>query len=186
MIAVQVPSLQPGNSKSWCKRHEEGRGPKVTFHLRLFVSPMPRLRVCLSRILLFPVRTTAFCAPHVRVATEMSFAECVDNDCSPFGFPSDVAATATPVGSNVSCRKGIERIDMAVERNSACRRLGPRSHHPLGIVHEDEPRANVEHGCGLRISVFWQHHVDDSSSGCTLRKAVRQVLPVAACATITV
>ena len=80
------------------------------------------------------------------------------------GFPSDVAAAASPVGSNVSCRKGIERIVTVVGRNSAHRRLG----QPLGIEHEDELRANVLCGCDIPFSVFWQHCMDDKYFQCRM------------------
>ena len=85
------------------------------FDLLLFVGPMLWLKACLSWN--FPVSacTTAFCAPHVRVFTKMSLAECVDNDRFAFDFPSDVVAAVSFARSNV-------RIDME-EHSSACRRF---------------------------------------------------------------
>ena len=77
------------------------------------------LRVCVSWILLFPVCMTV--ARHMYVFPPRCLSpKVLTVSVLSSGFPSNVAAAASPVGSNVSCRKGIERIDMTVGRNSAC------------------------------------------------------------------
>ena len=162
----------------YCRARREHRF-KVLFDLRLSAGPTSRRTVCLFWILSFPVCTTVLCAPHERVLSKTSFADFVGSVCFPFNVPSDAVAVAEPAGSNVSCRWETERTDMANGKNLAYQRLGGESQTVLW--------ASSERGRSVRVYVSWQHYVDDSASGCSLRgveflrQRVLAEIPHAAC-----
>ena len=101
--------------------------------LRVFICSMLHL----SWILSFPVCTTVLCAPHKRVLSMVTFADCVGSVCFPFDVPADAVAVAAIAGLNVSCREETERMQ-------------PNLKYWLRLEPFSEPRRHRCHDVGFR------------------------------------
>ena len=118
--------------------------------------------MCLSWILSFPVCTTVLCAPHESVLSKTSFADFVGSVSFPFNVPSGCR------GRSRAC--WIERFLQVGDWSERTWQTGRTWRINDSVANLRRVRwASSERGRSVRVYVSWQHYVDDSASGCSLR-----------------